>query len=182
MGSFTSDHIAAIDFGSDIIRKSYPNALNSDEMKAQTHVGSKPRKKRNKGKQLKGGFNYDYKTVKYVTFSKVKPNGGLAAEAPAGIPISQCPQYIALWILNNAPSEGSGVLAATELATGEDSGPIGRLTPSDFKLKTLADDPKPLRIWNQTLRDASFSSRPNSNKTYLKNIDDGVKMAHLELV
>ncbi|MET4083681.1 hypothetical protein ABIB40_003653 [Pedobacter sp. UYP30] len=58
---------------------------------------------------------------------------------------------------------------------------VRRLTPSSFGIRMLADNPELLKIWNDTLRKLSSSSRTNVFKAYLKNIENGVPMTNLEL-
>lgn len=45
----------------------------------------------------------------------------------------------------------------------------------------LSDDPKPLKLWNETLKKMAASKRNNLYKKYWDNLEKGVKMSNKEL-
>jgi hypothetical protein len=47
------------------------------------------------------------------------------------------------------------------------------LRPSNFGLKTIAEDPATLGMWNDAMRSAFNSPRPNAYKTYLEALHNG---------
>lgn len=48
-------------------------------------------------------------------------------------------------------------------------------------IKFIVDNPELLKLWDQTLYEAATSKAPNKLKTYLSNIENGVKMSDKEL-
>jgi hypothetical protein len=47
------------------------------------------------------------------------------------------------------------------------------LRPSNFGLRTIAEDPAALRMWNEAMRSAANASRPNGYTRYLQAVDRG---------